>query len=75
MFFALFHENQSKVLGYKEWVEILMIMYLSFQPKIPQPKHLPKTFGCIVMTPSLGSLFHPNYFEFDILIWKLHNLS
>ena len=36
-----FHENQSKVLGYQEWVKILMITLVSSQkslpPNIPAP--------------------------------------
>ena len=36
-FFLLhFHENQSKVLGYQEWVEILMITLVFSQKSLPQ---------------------------------------
>ena len=30
-----FHENQSKVLGYQEWVEILTITLVSSQKSLP----------------------------------------
>jgi hypothetical protein len=36
IFFLHFHENQSKVLGYQEWVEILMITLVFSQKSLPQ---------------------------------------
>ena len=37
VFLLHFHENQSKVLGYQEWVEILMITLVSLPPNISAP--------------------------------------
>jgi hypothetical protein len=34
-FLLHFHENQSKVLGYQEWVEILMTTLVSSQKSLP----------------------------------------
>jgi hypothetical protein len=31
-----FHENQSKVLGYQDWVKILMITLVSSQKSLPK---------------------------------------
>ena len=66
-FFLLhFHENQSKVLGYQEWVEILMITLVFSQ------KSLPPTFQPPVYTLVFGLLSNLNQANSETFSFLYH---
>ena len=65
-FLLLLHENQSKVLGHQEWVDILLITLVSSQTSLPPNISAASVLChfsmliwpkiCLILYPSLGNL-------------------